>query len=54
MLNPNDQDFDQFCAVMEKLNDLPMHVHCIAAQQGQVRTGFLIMVGAERPPAKSS
>src|SRR5207302_7775825 len=24
--NPTDQDFDQFCAVMEKL----MHVHCIA------------------------
>jgi protein tyrosine phosphatase (PTP) superfamily phosphohydrolase (DUF442 family) len=28
--NPTDQDFDQFCAVMEKLMDFPVHVHCIA------------------------
>ena len=28
--NPTDQDFDQFCAVMEQLKDLPVHVHCIA------------------------
>jgi protein tyrosine phosphatase (PTP) superfamily phosphohydrolase (DUF442 family) len=28
--NPTDQDFDQFCAVMEKLIDVPVHVHCIA------------------------
>ena len=28
--NPTDQDFDQFCAVMEKLMDVPVHVHCIA------------------------
>jgi len=28
--NPTDQDFDQFCAVMEQLKDVPVHVHCIA------------------------
>jgi len=28
--NPTDQDFDQFCAVMEQLKDVPLHVHCIA------------------------
>ena len=28
--NPTDQDFEQFCSVMERLNDLPVHVHCIA------------------------
>ena len=28
--NPTDQNFDQFCAVMEKLMDVPVHVHCIA------------------------
>ena len=28
--NPTDQDFNQFCAVMEKLTDVPVHVHCIA------------------------
>jgi len=28
--NPTDQDFDQFCAVMEQLKDDPVHVHCIA------------------------
>ena len=28
--NPTDQDFDQFCAVMEKLMGMPVHVHCIA------------------------
>jgi protein tyrosine phosphatase (PTP) superfamily phosphohydrolase (DUF442 family)/predicted ester cyclase len=28
--NPTDQDFDQFCAVMERLKDVPVHVHCIA------------------------
>ena len=28
--NPTDQDFDQFCAVMEKLMDVSVHVHCIA------------------------
>ena len=28
--NPTDQDFDQFCAVMEKLMHVPVHVHCIA------------------------
>ena len=28
--NPTDQDFDQFCAVMEQLKDVPVQVHCIA------------------------
>jgi len=28
--NPTDQDFEQFCSVMERLNDVPVHVHCIA------------------------
>src|SRR5271167_1972509 len=28
--NPTDRDFDQFCAVMEQLKDVPVHVHCIA------------------------
>lgn len=28
--NPTDGDFDQFCAVMEQLRDVPVHVHCIA------------------------
>ena len=28
--NPTEQDFDQFCAVMEQLKDVPVHVHCIA------------------------
>ena len=28
--NPTDRDFEQFCAVMEQLNEVPVHVHCIA------------------------
>jgi uncharacterized protein (TIGR01244 family) len=28
--NPTHQDFEQFCAVMERLKDVPVHVHCIA------------------------
>src|SRR5215471_4910733 len=28
--NPTEQDFQQFCAVMERLKDVPLHVHCIA------------------------
>jgi protein tyrosine phosphatase (PTP) superfamily phosphohydrolase (DUF442 family) len=28
--NPTDQDFDEFCAVMERLREVPVHVHCIA------------------------
>lgn len=28
--NPTEQDFDQFCAVMEEFKDAPIHVHCIA------------------------
>src|ERR1700730_16416148 len=28
--NPTDDDFDQFCAVMEQLKEVPAHVHCIA------------------------
>jgi protein tyrosine phosphatase (PTP) superfamily phosphohydrolase (DUF442 family) len=28
--NPTEQDFQQFCAVMEQLKDIPVHVHCIA------------------------
>ena len=28
--NPIDDDFDQFCAVMEQLKGVPVHVHCIA------------------------
>ena len=28
--HPTEQDFEQFCAVMEQLKDVPVHVHCIA------------------------
>ena len=28
--NPTDDDFDQFCTVMEQLKEVPLHVHCIA------------------------
>ena len=28
--NPTEQDFQQFCSVMERLKDVPVHVHCIA------------------------
>ena len=28
--NPTDDDFDQFCAAMEQLKEVPVHVHCIA------------------------
>ena len=28
--NPTDQDFDKFCAVMDELANVPVHVHCIA------------------------
>ena len=28
--NPTEQDFDQFCAVMEQFKDAPIRVHCIA------------------------
>ena len=28
--NPTDQDFDKFCAAMDELKDVPVHVHCIA------------------------
>jgi uncharacterized protein (TIGR01244 family) len=28
--NPTDQDFEQFCAEMARLEDVPVHVHCIA------------------------
>ena len=28
--NPTEQDFEQFCTVMERLKDVPVNVHCIA------------------------
>ena len=28
--NPTDDDFDRFCAAMEQLKEVPVHVHCIA------------------------
>jgi protein tyrosine phosphatase (PTP) superfamily phosphohydrolase (DUF442 family) len=28
--NPAVEDFDNFCAVIERLKDAPVHVHCIA------------------------
>jgi uncharacterized protein (TIGR01244 family) len=28
--NPTDQDFEQFCTVMERLKRDPVHIHCIA------------------------
>jgi uncharacterized protein (TIGR01244 family) len=28
--NPTNEDFAKFCAVMEELNDVPVHIHCIA------------------------
>ena len=27
---PTERDFDQFCSAMEQLNEVPVHVHCIA------------------------
>jgi uncharacterized protein (TIGR01244 family) len=28
--HPTDEDFAQFCAAMEQLKEVPVHVHCIA------------------------
>ena len=28
--NPTDQDFNEFCTVMDELKEVPVHVHCIA------------------------
>src|SRR5436305_1460445 len=28
--NPTEDDFAAFCATLEKLRDVPVHVHCIA------------------------
>jgi protein tyrosine phosphatase (PTP) superfamily phosphohydrolase (DUF442 family) len=28
--NPTDRDFDRFCETMDRLKDVPVHVHCIA------------------------
>jgi uncharacterized protein (TIGR01244 family) len=28
--NPTDEDFSKFCAAMEQLKAVPVHVHCIA------------------------
>jgi uncharacterized protein (TIGR01244 family) len=28
--NPTEQDYQEFCGVMERLKDVPVHVHCIA------------------------
>ena len=28
--NPTEADFQRFCTVMEQLQDVPVHVHCIA------------------------
>ena len=28
--NPTEQDFERFCSVMQRLNDVPIHLHCIA------------------------
>src|SRR6202040_2036281 len=28
--NPTDQDFEQFCSVIEQLKEVPVHFHCIA------------------------
>ncbi len=28
--NPTDADFDRFCTTMDRLRDVPVHVHCIA------------------------
>jgi protein tyrosine phosphatase (PTP) superfamily phosphohydrolase (DUF442 family) len=28
--NPTSEDFERFCTVMERLEDEPVHVHCIA------------------------
>ena len=28
--DPTEQDFEQFCSMMEQLKELPVHVHCIA------------------------
>jgi protein tyrosine phosphatase (PTP) superfamily phosphohydrolase (DUF442 family) len=28
--NPTDRDFNEFCSAMERLKEVPVHVHCIA------------------------
>lgn len=28
--NPTEEDFAQFCAALDSLPDMPVHVHCIA------------------------
>jgi protein tyrosine phosphatase (PTP) superfamily phosphohydrolase (DUF442 family) len=28
--NPTDRDFERFCATIDELRDVPVHVHCIA------------------------
>jgi hypothetical protein len=32
--SPTDDDFDQFCAAMEQLKEVPVHVHCVANHRG--------------------
>ena len=32
--NPTDEDFANFCATMEQLKSVPVHVHCIANYRG--------------------
>jgi len=38
--NPTEHDFLQFCAVMEQLHDVPVHVHCIANARVRSSIGF--------------
>lgn len=32
--NPREENFEEFCAVLEQFKDAPMHVHCIANYRG--------------------
>lgn len=32
--NPREENFEEFCAVLEQVKDAPMHVHCIANYRG--------------------
>src|SRR5438270_2135878 len=53
--NPTDQDFAQFCAAMTDLNDVPVHIHCIA----NYRVSAFVyrfrrdVVGTEEPQARA-
>jgi protein tyrosine phosphatase (PTP) superfamily phosphohydrolase (DUF442 family) len=47
--NPTDDDFDQFCAAMEQLKEVPVHVDCVA--NNRVSAGEDTKVGSGSTPA---